>query len=924
VTQVSALWIVGIHLLVATIAAGATRRLGAKAFLVAALAPAATLVWLVGIASSVLDDGPLSGTLAWAPSLGFELEWRVDAFALVMVGLIAAIGLGVFAFSSVYFSRRGGLARLVCLLVLFAGAMTGLVLSDNLFALFLFWELTSVTSYLLIGTDDERGAARSAALRALLTTGAGGLALLAGFVILGQQAGTPTISEILAAAPTGTLAEVALVLVLLGAFTKSAQFPFHFWLPGAMAAPTPISAYLHSATMVKAGIYLVARLAPAFGDAGVWRPLVLAVGGATMLVGGVNALRQTDLKLLLAHGTVSQLGFLMMLFGAGLEEATLAGVAVLVAHALFKAALFLVVGAIDKRAGTRDLRRLDRVWRSAPVLTAVGVIAAASMAGVPPLVGFVAKELALESLLHAHDGWAVVVLAVVVLGSVLTAAYSLRFVIGAFGPRPRRLPAEDVVTTVPQGAALLLVPSLVLAAATLVAGVAPRIVERLVVDGARGLDPSIGHPHLALWHGINTALLLSVLALTAGVLAWWAASAVVDRPGARVPRPLGANLFDLAIRILLRGAESVTGRIQTGSLPLYMFVTLATVLTIPIVPLLGSAGGWFDEAELIDRPLHVVVALGIVVATFAATRARSRLGGAIVVGSIGYGVAGMFVLHGAPDLALTQVLVETLLLVVFVLVLRHLPAEFDMLGTAIGHVPRIVVSVASGLVVGVLTFVAASSRVDRPLADGILQRALPDAGGSNAVNVLLVDFRAFDTFGESTVVTVAALGIIGLVRAARRDRQRSHDTSPVHRFRPSPLLDSAIRVLFHTLLLLSVVFLAVGHHAPGGGFIAGLVAGSAFVLVFLAGGAPQVRRSQPITAEALLGSGLTIASLAGVWGLAAGGDFLSQAKVSATLPVLGTLKLTSAFVFDLGVYLIVLGLVIAVLRSLGREEVRYA
>ena len=924
-TQVSALWIVGVHLLAAALAATAARRVGPKAFYVAALAPVTTLVWLGGVARTVLDDGPLTGSLAWAPSLGFELEWRLDVFSLVMVGLIAAVGLGVFLFSSAYFPRRAGLGRLVCLLVLFAGAMTGLVLSDNLLGLFLFWEMTSVTSYLLIGIDDERGPARSAALRALIVTGAGGLAMLAGFVILGQAAGTYTLSEILAAAPSGGLVEVALVLVLVGAFTKSAQFPFHFWLPGAMAAPTPISAYLHSATMVKAGVYLIARLAPAFGDAGVWRPLVLVVGSLTMLVGGFNALRQTDLKLLLAHGTVSQLGFMVLLFGAGLEAATLAGVGVLVAHAMFKAALFLVVGAVDKRAGTRDLRRLDRIWRSAPVLAVVGIVAAASMAGVPPLFGFVAKELALESFLHADDHpWAILVLAVVVAGSMLSVAYSLRFAWGAFGPAPRAVTVDDPVRAAARGHALLLAPSLVLVVVTVVAGLAPVLVERVVVDGAHALAPTLGHAHLALWHGFNSALLLSTLAITLGVALWWAAAQLTDRPDARVPRPLGAALFDLAIRILLRGAESVTGRIQTGSLPIYMLVTLGTVLAIPVVPLVGSADGWFDGAELVDRPLQVVVGVGLVVATFAAIRVRSRLGGAVVVGAIGYGIAGMFILQGAPDLALTQVLVETLLLVVFVLVLRHLPLEFDRLTSAIGRVPRAVVSVASGVVVGLLTFVAASTRLDRPVGDEILRRALPDAEGHNAVNVLLVDFRAFDTFGEATVVTVAALGIIGLVRAARRDRQRAHETEPVHRFRPSPLLDTVVRVLFHTLLLLSVVLLAVGHHEPGGGFIAGLVAGSAFVLVFLSGGAPRVRRSVPITSEALLGSGVIAAALAGVWGLAAGGAFLSRTSVSATLPVFGTLKLTSGFVFDLGVYLIVLGLGIAVLRSLGREEVRFA
>ncbi len=928
-TGSGAAWVVLAHIVLAALAGGAARRIGPRAFLIAALAPALGLVFVALAIGPVLDGTEVTGTIAWAPSVGFELAWRVDTFSLVMVGLIAGIGVAVFVYSASYFGPRDGLSRLVGLLVLFAGAMTGLVLSDNLLGLFLFWEMTSITSYLLIGIDDTRAQARVAALRALMVTGGGGLALLAGFVLLGQAAGTMSLSGVLAASPDGAVVEVALVLVLLGAFTKSAQFPFHFWLPGAMAAPTPVSAYLHSATMVKAGVYVIARFSPAFADAMVWRPLVIVVGLTTMIVGGVAALRQWDIKLLLAHGTVSQLGFMVVLFGLGIEEATLAAVAILVAHALFKATLFLVVGAVDKKAKTRDLRRLHRLGRSAPWLAASGTIAAASMVGLPPLFGFVAKESALEALLRdGSDPWLGAVLVGVVVGSTLTAAYSLRFVWGSFGPAggtPATPTAtiEDRVDAIEPPRGGLLWPALILAVVTVVIGVAPSLASTPVVEAARALDPRVVEGvYLSLWHGFNTALGLSVVAIAGGALLWARPPRMLVTRHVR--QGLGADAFDLGLRSLIRGADTITGRIQTGSLPLYMLVILATVLGVPMVALLSSTSGWFDGAALVDRPMQVAVAVVIVTALVAALLTRHRMGAVLAVSAIGYGIAVMFVLQGAPDLALTQLLVETLLLVILVLVLRHLPARFETTGLGMPRWLRVTVAAMSGVVVCVLTLAASGARVAPSVGDDLLLGALPQAGGENVVNVILVDFRAFDTFGEITVITVAALGTMGLVRAARRARQRQGDSRPPRPFRPSPMLDSCIRVIFHTLLLFSVVLLAVGHHDPGGGFIAGLIAGSAFILVFLAGGSRGVRRSEPLAPEVLMGAGVTTAAFAGMWGLAAGGEFLSAASLSSSVPVLGTLKLTSAFVFDLGVYLVVLGLTIAILRSLGREEVRYA
>ena len=409
-------------------------KLGRAAALIGVVGPLAALAWWAAHLGTVLDGGVVEETHRWVPTLDLTVDLRFDGLGALMVLIVSGIGVAVFAYAACYFGRDARLGHTIGLLTLFSGAMLGVVLADNLILLYGFWELTSVTSFLLIGEAYRNPAARAAALQAILVTGAGGLAMLLGFVILGQQAGTYRLSAILAHPPAGAAVTAALVLIALGAFTKSAQYPFHGWLPGAMVAPTPVSAYLHSATMVKAGVYLVARMAPAFAlIATGWRPLVVTIGLLSMVAGGLRALRQHDLKLLLAFGTISQLGFMVVLFGVGLEAATLAGCAVILAHALFKATLFMVVGIVDHGTGTRDIRRLPDLgegWRTTKL---VAVVAAASMAGVPLTFGFVAKELGLQSFLDGGMDGSGLVLAVLVLGSAITAAYSARVVAGLYG-----------------------------------------------------------------------------------------------------------------------------------------------------------------------------------------------------------------------------------------------------------------------------------------------------------------------------------------------------------------------------------------------------------------------------------------------------------------------------------------------------------
>ena len=755
-----------LHLALALVAPAVGARTGRRVFLLVAVAPLATCAWAATRADDVLAGRPVQETTAWVPGLGLTVDLRLDPLSLLMVVLVSGVGTLVLLYCARYFGAgQAGVGRFAGVLVAFSGAMLGLVLADGLLLLYVFWELTSVTSFLLIGFDDEQEDSRRAAVQALLVTTLGGLVMLVGLIVLGQAAGTTSITELLADPPQGGLVPVALVCLLVGAFTKSAQVPFHPWLPAAMAAPTPVSAYLHAAAMVKGGVYLVALLAPAFAGVAPWRPLVLSVGLATMLVGGWRALRQTDLKRLLAFGTVSQLGFLLVLMGAGTREAALAGAALLLAHGLFKSALFLSVGVVDHATGTRDLRELSGVGRGLPVLAVSAGAAAASMAAVPPLLGFLSKEAAYEAFLHGGPG-DLVVLAGVVLGSVLTGAYSARFVWGAFARKPG---VPDTVAHRPSPA--LLAPVAVLAAGGVVLGLAPGLVDPLVQAYA-GAYPG-EEEHLALWHGLSPALLLSAATL-GGAAALFVLREPVRAAQRAVHRVAGRVDADDAYERTLAGVDGLalrtTSVVQTGSLPAYLGTVLVTLVVLP------GAAFWSGtrvsgDLRLWDSPLQAGVALAIAVAAVVTARAHRRFSAVLYLGAVGYGTAVLFVLQGGPDLGLTQFLVETLTVVLFVFVLRRLPSSFAPHRLRLSQAARAAVALGVGAFVTTAVLVSGQARTAPPTASqAYLDRSYADGGGSNVVNVVLVDFRGLDTLGEITVLTVAALGVSSLVLARRRSR----------------------------------------------------------------------------------------------------------------------------------------------------------
>ncbi|MGY1635596.1 Na+/H+ antiporter subunit A [Geodermatophilus sp. SYSU D00742] len=931
-----------LHLLAGVLAPVFVRWWGRQAFLVLALVPAAGFVWTLAQLRAVLAGDEVRETVPWIPVLDLDVALRLDALALAFAALVTGVGALVFVYCARYFEPgEEGTGRFAGSLTAFAGSMLGLVLADDLLLLYVFWELTTVFSFLLIGGSGQRLAARRAASQALILTTAGGLAMLVGLILIGQASGSYLLSEVVADPGSGTAMVAGTALVLAGAVTKSAMVPFHFWLPAAMEAPTPVSAYLHAAAMVKAGIYLVARLAPGFADVPGWRPVVLGLGLATMLVGGYRSLRQNDLKLLLAFGTVSQLGFLLVLVGAGSRELAAAGLAMTIAHALFKSTLFLTVGVIDHATGTRDLRKLSGLGRRLPVLAGIGLLAGASMAGVPPLFGFVGKEAAFTALWEGglpSRTAAVVELTGLVVGSVLTAAYTFRFLWGAFAAK-RGVP--DTEPGHPPGALFLAAPA-VLALAGLVAGPVSPLLEPLVGGYAETL-PLLApeYVELALWHGLQPALALTAVTLLGGA-ALFAVRAPLNRVQRRIA--VGASADEgywNVVQGIDRLSVLVTGTTQRGSLPAYLGTILVVVLALPGTILLTRAP-WPGEWRAWDTPVQAMVGVVVITAALLALRIRQRLSAVLVVGVTGYGCAVLFVVQGAPDLALTQFLVETLTLVVFVLVLRKLPKDITERHRPRERAVRGVIAAAVGAFMAAVGAVALSARTATPVSVDYPDEAYAFGGGKNIVNVTLVDIRAWDTLGEISLLVVAATGVASLVflrgrtggveritGSALAERRRRSRRAPRDRWlaataildpaRRSVVLEVITRILFHTIMVFSLYLLFSGHNEPGGGFAGGLVAGLALVLRYLAGGRYELGEAAPVAPGVLLGAGLLFAGGTGVGGLLLGAEVLQTAILETDLPVLGHIKLVTSLFFDIGVYLIVVGLVLDVLRSLGAE-----
>lgn len=739
------------YLVVAVVVWGTGRWLGRWIAVVAALP---YIIHLAVVAWLARSDGHAIELLEWIPDLGVAIGLRQDAMTWILTAVVAGIGLLIVIYSHGYFADEAKRASFLAWLLVFTAGMAGVVSSDELFGLFVFWEITTVASYLLIGFDHQKAAARASALQAILVTTSGGLAMLAGFVLLTMEGGTTSISELVANPPTGTATSVALGLVFLGAFTKSAQFPFHFWLPGAMAAPTPASAYLHSATMVKAGIVLLLFLAPGFAETGIWLWTVTTVGLLTMVVGAVAALRQFDLKLLLAYGTVSQLGFMVALIGLG---HTAAALAVLVAHSLFKAAMFLIVGYIDKATGTRDVRVLNNIGSRFKGLAVAGAVAAASMAGVPPMLGFVTKEAAFDLLIKKQE-W--VPLAVIAGASILTVAYAGLWWFGAFGPGRTEEPLQAK-----RKSPFMIVGPILLATLTVVFGLFPASLGSAVSEAT---GESI---KLVLWPGLKPALALSTLVLASGlgVFSILRRRGIEMLPTARdLHLPTGDGVYAWSLRTLNLVADTATGVVQSGSLPKYIAVTVSAVLFIPSMV---WAFNWDAaiSAPWFHNPAEPVLAVVVSAGAYAATRVQRRMAAALLLGVVGYAVTGIYVVYSAPDVALTQLLIETLTVALFALVLSKLPRRFGEPPRSLSRAARIAVAAFAGVFATAAALIVTTVDKDESVVAEYLSGA-EAAGGTNVVNVILTNFRAMDTLGEITVLAAAGVGIAALVGSVRRQR----------------------------------------------------------------------------------------------------------------------------------------------------------
>ena len=913
------LWIALLPLLGVLVPAFTARRGRRFCSLATALRPAFALVMTLGQLPSLAAGEVLRFVVDWVPSLGLDLAFRLDGLSVLFNLVIVGIGLLILLYAHYYLSPEEPFGRFYAYLILFMASMVGIVMADNLLLLWLFWELTSISSFLLIGFWSHRSDARKGARMALVVTGAGGLALLAGLLLLGDMVGSYDMNvvldsgEIILADPRYPM---MLVLVLLGAFTKSAQFPFQFWLPHAMAAPTPVSAYLHSATMVKAGIFLMARLHPAIAGSELWSVIVSLVGMITLLYGAWFALLKTDLKGILAFSTVSHLGLITVLLGIGTPMAVLAALFHILNHATFKAALFMSAGIIDHEAGTRELKRLGGLRHAMPVTAVLTSVAGAAMAGVPLLNGFLSKEMffteTLTSPVLGGLSWLMPVLAT--LGGILSVAYSLRLVHAVFFKAAKEGPPKSPH----EPPWLMRAPVVLLVVLCVVVGLAPVLAEGLLGLALQSVLGEAFTFHLAIWHGINLPLLMSVVALVAGVATYWRHADL--RHFLKGFRPMDARLiFEAAVQRLGRGAEAGLARFDGGSLQRYMMLLLVASL---VMGSLGLASLPVLTGSKENQPLDGILLLGAGLLIFGgigtAVTHRYRLISLLMLSVVGLVVALTFARFSAPDLALTQLSVEVVTMILLMLALFFLPQKTPRESSNRRSLRDVVLAGALGMVVASLNY-AVLTRDNAPISGFFLENSVPGGGGHNVVNVILVDFRGFDTLGEITVLALAGLAIFKLLNRLRLFMPHSDNEGRLWSPDRYPaILTSISMALLPLALLVSAFIFLRGHNQPGGGFIAGLVTAVALILLYMARGVEWTQQRLDFPYQPVAIAGVAVATLTGLGSWLFGYPFLTSAFSHVHLPLIGDFELATAMLFDLGVYLAVVGATLMILANLGK------
>lgn len=892
-----------------------------------AVPTAIALILLLTFAPAVMDGEVIQAEVEWLPQLGLSASFFLDGLGLLFACMILGVGLLITLYARFYLSGEDPVGQFYTYLLLFQGAMLGIVLSDNILLLLVFWELTSLSSFLLIGYWKHLPEGRQGARMALTVTGAGGLAMIGGMLILGNIAGSYNLTDILQAGDAIRASEwylPALILILLGAFTKSAQFPFHFWLPHAMAAPTPVSAYLHSATMVKAGVFLMARMWPVLSGTDAWFYIVATTGLVTMVLGALIALFKDDLKALLAFSTVSHLGLLTMLLGFGTEAAAVAAVFHIINHLTFKAALFMTAGIIDHETHTRDIKRLGGLRHLMPITFFIGTVAALSMAGIPLFNGFLSKEMMLEEASHTYwagSAYAVPVLATI--GALLSVAYSFRFISHVFfGPVRDDYPAKP--HDPPFG--LWAAPALLVVLVVLI-GVMPFLADGIVAAAASAVTGAELDPHLKIWHGVTPALFMSIIAVVGGAVLL-AMHTPLDRAWIKAPRPEAKAIFDQLIAAIVALTQRITATTHNGSISRYLAIFTVSSVVLGAIAFMGG-GLSAPTREML--PVPAVIAVGwimLVVATVSVvTMHHHRFRALVLIGIIGLTISAGFVYMSAPDLALTQISVETVTIMLLLLALHFLPKETPKESPFGLKVRDGIIAVAAGAGVGGLSF-AFMQRDISTISSFHVENSYEGGGGTNVVNVILVDFRGYDTYGEIIVLGIAGLLIYALMQAllegpaARRLRNadyaqdRSKDRHPL-------MMVVVTRVLMPIALMVGIYIFLRGHNQPGGGFVAGLVVAIALLMQYMASGFAWTQDRQRIEYHTLIGFGVLIAGVTGAGSWVFGVPFLTSSYTYVHLPPIEEFELATAMLFDLGVFLTVLGAVMLMLYSLSRIA-RYA
>ena len=889
----------------------------------AAFVAISALAILIPAIPDVLAGATLIQSWDWIPSIGMQFAFRLDGLSLMFSLMILIIGILVILYAGYYLSAKDSTARFFNYLLLFMGSMLGLVLSENLLMLLVFWELTALSSFLLISFWGHREDARHGARMALAVTSMGGLALTGAVLLLGQIVGSYNLTDVLAAGDQIRAHDwylPTLILFLIGVFTKSAQFPFHFWLPRAMAAPTPVSAYLHSATMVKAGIFLLARLFPALSGTAEWLWIVSTVGMITLLLGAIVALFQHDLKGLLAYSTISHLGLITLLFGLSTPLAAVAALFHIVNHATFKASLFMVAGIIDHETGTRDMRKLNGLLKYMPHTSILAIIASAAMAGVPLLNGFLSKEMFFDQTVVASgaSSWALAIPILATLGATFSVAYSLRFVHDVFfNGEPVNLPRQPHPPP-----RYMRIPVDFLVIICLSVGILPALTVGPLL--AMAVQATIqGEPpyySLAIWHGFNVPLMMSATALLGGVIVYIFRKRLFAWNEKQLAHMDASIAYNAVLGIIIRGATAVTRNFDKGSLQHMIAWTLGVAAVIAVIGFASLGGPLFGDRGLSDFDPVALIAFGGLMFASILTVAmhRRRMVALIMLGVVGLLISLGFTKFSAPDLALTQLSVEIVTVVLLMLALFFLPQYTNETISRWRLSRDAIWAVAIGIGTTLLTL-AVLTRDLSPISGYFLENSVSGGGGTNVVNVILVDFRGFDTLGEIVVLSLAGLGIFGLLRNIRlhasvtdlKGRPWSTDAHPI-------ILQNLSRLLFPLMLLFAAFVFLRGHNLPGGGFIAGLITMLAIILQYLSNGISWTSERIRPDMHQVIGAGLLFAIGTGLVAIGLGYPFLTSAFTYLKWPIVGKFEVASAMMFDLGVFLVVVGSTVMILVELGK------